>query len=1203
MHRKSFMMVVKKSKKILSLFVCMTMLLTMMPRVIAAAAEDDFEFDASTGTITQYLGNGGNVVIPSSINGMAVTSIGETAFYDNRSVTSVTIPEGVTNICRGAFKDCRSLKNITIPASVNSIGAEAFYQCSSLTNVTLPNGITSIEMSAFSSCKNLKSINIPNSVTSIGQAAFAGCESLESITIPDGVKRIEKSTFGMCTKLKNVDIPNSVTSIDDMNFTGCKVMTSIKIPSSVTSIGKFVCTSSPNLTIYAESADDCSVKYAIENNIPYKIIGDENVPDEPEQEDKPQSYTISYDANGGSGAPSSQTKTEGVSLNLRTSKPERNGYRFKNWNTEADGSGTSYSSGGRFTNDADTTLYAQWTKDESSITLSHTSVELAKSGTIYLMAYNKSANVTESVRWTSSNTSAAKVESSGLVTAVSAGTVTVTATASDGSTASCVVTVSDESLVLKSQPSYYLPSNESVTLNVSSEGSSVGNINIVIEDADQVELMRQKTKSTTWNASGRDNEIVYCYAEGMYNGKVIRSNMIQLQINKSPEIKTLKYSDLTSSNVVLRGEIIRNHGLEIVGYGFIIENKSTGEEINLVCGGKSFENGIYEEEIDFLSPATKYAYTFYVISAGGSQQTEGETFTFTVPASTTTYAITFNPNGGSLSSSNAGKTVTSGSTYGTLPTPVRNGYKFEGWYTGTSSGTKITSSTKVEITSNQTLYAHWSEIKDKVQESDVIDRGTCGGNVVWALDSEGTLTISGTGDIYDRTEAPWYSRRDSITSAVIGSGVTRIGDSAFYECSNLKSVTIPDSVTSIGTCAFLRCESLTSITIPDSVTSIDETAFGECSNLKSVTIPESVTSIGAWTFADCSRLTSVTIPDSVTSIGDHAFEYCSNLKNVTIPDRVTSIGEVAFLYCESLTSVSIPNSVTRIGQSAFYQCKNLTSATIGNNVESIEQQAFSCSGLTSITIPDSVKNIGADAFSWCSNLESVTIPDSVTEISNSAFSGCERLTDVYYAGSEAEWNIINIGEKNDPLYNATIHFNSTVNEPSWPDKKSFPDVLSSASYAEAVNALANRGIINGYEDGSFHPDSTITRAEVAAVIVRMLGLEGYAKQGATIFTDVVADHWASGYINMAQSRGIINGMGDGTFAPSAEVKYEQIVKMLVAGLGRSYDQQAINHGGYPQGYIYVANQEGITNGVSGYVGQSATRATVAMLVYNTMKRK
>ncbi len=268
---------------------------------------------------------------------------------------------------------------------------------------------------------------------------------------------------------------------------------------------------------------------------------------------------------------------------------------------------------------------------------------------------------------------------------------------------------------------------------------------------------------------------------------------------------------------------------------------------------------------------------------------------------------------------------------------------------------------------------------------------------------------------------------ESLTSITIPDGVTSIGDSAFCTCTSLTSVTIPDSATNIGGLVFSHCYSLTSITIPDSATNIGGSAFYHCESLTSVTLGNSVTSIGSFAFYYCTSLTSITIPDSVTSIGTQAFYHCDSLTSVTIGNSVTSIGNSAFGRCTSLTSITIPDSATNIGGSAFEFCDSLTSVTIGNSVTSIGSSAFFyCDSLTSITIPDSVTSIGRYAFSYCDSLTSITIPDSVTSIGEVAFYHCDSLTDIYYTGTEEEWNAISIFSGNAPLLNATIHFNSAT---------------------------------------------------------------------------------------------------------------------------------------------------------------------------------
>ena len=179
------------------------------------------------------------VVIPVTYNDKDVTSIGENAFLDCSSLTSITIPDSVTSIGRSAFCYCSSLTSVTIPDSVTSIGNSAFNGCSRLTSVTIGNSVTSIGDGAFLRCSSLTSVTIGSGVTSIGENAFCYCYSLTSVTIPDSVTSIGRSAFNICSSLTSVTIPDSVTSIGSYAFYGCSRLTSVTIGNSVTSVGDY----------------------------------------------------------------------------------------------------------------------------------------------------------------------------------------------------------------------------------------------------------------------------------------------------------------------------------------------------------------------------------------------------------------------------------------------------------------------------------------------------------------------------------------------------------------------------------------------------------------------------------------------------------------------------------------------------------------------------------------------------------------------------------------------------------------------------------------------------------------------------------------------------------------------------------------------------------------------------------------------------
>ncbi len=360
-------------------------------------------------------------------------------------------------------------------------------------------------------------------------------------------------------------------------------------------------------------------------------------------------------------------------------------------------------------------------------------------------------------------------------------------------------------------------------------------------------------------------------------------------------------------------------------------------------------------------------------------------------------------------------------------------------------------------------------------------RGACGENVNWVMTLDGTLTISGTGEMADYSGSdnfvPWAAAQEYIQSVVIESGVTSICSGAFHGCTVLTSVTIPGSVTDIGGSAFEGCTGLTRVVLPHGVTSIGMYAFDRCSALADVTIPNSVTMIGDGAFYGCTGLANVTIPDSVTTIGDNTFAYCDALTSVIIPDSVTSIEYNTFYACKSLTSVTIPGGVTKIGDNAFYGCDALTDiyyggygidwlkaggghdrapenaavhfkddlygkGACGENVDWVMTAggtltisgtgamadcewnsapwARACSEITSIVIGDGVTSIGDNAFQYCSSLTGAAIPGSVTAIGSSVFYGCDALTDIYYGGYGIDW--LATAGHNDVPNGTAVHF-------------------------------------------------------------------------------------------------------------------------------------------------------------------------------------
>lgn len=270
--------------------------------------------------------------------------------------------------------------------------------------------------------------------------------------------------------------------------------------------------------------------------------------------------------------------------------------------------------------------------------------------------------------------------------------------------------------------------------------------------------------------------------------------------------------------------------------------------------------------------------------------------------------------------------------------------------------------------------------------ADIVDSGHCGGegdgkNLTWTLDSEGVLTISGLGKMKDyendnKNRAPWYSSRKSLKKLVLKSGITSIGDYAFFDCSNLTGdLKIPSNVHSIGENAFGYCSGFNgSLTIENGVVEIKKYAFYHCKGFTgSLKIPNSVTYIGVYAFYDCAGFTGdLIIGDGVTTIERGAFSGCYRFKGtLKIGNSVTSIGEGAFTSCRGFTgSLIIPDSVTSIGQQAFSFCAGLNgSLIIGNGVTKIQSWAFvNCTGIKKVIIGSGVTSVSNESFIRCNSV-------------------------------------------------------------------------------------------------------------------------------------------------------------------------------------------------------------------------------------------
>ena len=262
-----------------------------------------------------------------------------------------------------------------------------------------------------------------------------------------------------------------------------------------------------------------------------------------------------------------------------------------------------------------------------------------------------------------------------------------------------------------------------------------------------------------------------------------------------------------------------------------------------------------------------------------------------------------------------------------------------------------------------------------------------------------------------------FQNRTDLRTVMIPDSVTEIEAYSFNNCTNLSNVTLSKSLKYMGGRAFGSCEKITQIEIPKSLDNCGNSGyasyhgpFGACSGLKKITFEEGATEVSNGLFRGCTGLEEINIPDGVTKIESSSFEDCINLVSVNISDSVIKIENEAFAGCEKIESINIPDSVTEIGESTFANCSKLSNVKLSKNLEYMGGRAFgSCEKITQIEIPKSLDNCGNSGyasyhgpFGACSGLKKITFEEGTTEISSGLFRGCTGLEEINIPNSVTE---------------------------------------------------------------------------------------------------------------------------------------------------------------------------------------------------------
>ena len=889
-------------------------------------------------------------------------------FNNCTALTSVTIPDSVTFIGQYAFSGCSGLTSVKIPNGVFGIREHAFHGCTSLTSVTIPSGLASINEWTFSNCIRLAKVTIPKSVTSIGKNAFYYCESIADVYY-DGTEEdwakisiSEGNEDLLAAALHCKPTPLTAPSVTGGNdsqgrptLKWDKVAGAAKyeVYRSYSQNGNYSKYSTQTSTGYTNSSyltsgstyyykvraldangtagpwsDVVAVTCRLGLTAPSVTGGNDSQGRPTLKWDKvagAAKYEV-YRARSRSGEYIKYSTVTGTSYTNISYIENGNTYYYKVRALDANGTAGAWSSivsvtykqtlpaptvtGG---NDAQGRPTLKWNavsgaaKYEvyrarslngdyikySTVTgTSYTNISYIENGNTY---YYK-------VRALDANGTAGAWSSIVSVTYRAASTGTLPApTVTGGNDAQGRPTLKWNAVSGAAKYEVYRARslNGDYIKYSTVTGTSYTNISYIENGNTYYYKVRALKSDGTAGAWSSIVSVTYRAAStGTLSAPTVTGG------NDAQGRPTLKWNAVSGA---AKYEVYRARSMngDYIKYSTVT--------------GTSYTN------ISYIENGNTYYYKVRALKSDGTAGAWSSIVSVTYRAAST----------GTLSA----PTVTGGNDAQGRPTlkwnAVTGAAKYEVYRARSKNGDYIkystvtgTSYTNISYIEDGNTYYYkvralksdgtagaWSSIVSvtyRKPAAATAASGKCGDSAKWTLDAAGTLTISGTGRMYDYewpadrggTTPPWLANkyRDSIRTLRVEQGITYIGRCAFDSCGNLSDVTLPTSLRIIGQCAFNDCTALRSIQLPEGLTTIMEDAFN-AAGLVSITFPSTLGELRDGAFMNCEKLQSLRLPEGLTTIGNWAF-YCNpNISSIYIPASVTTIGEEAFIYYNNLATV------------------------------------------------------------------------------------------------------------------------------------------------------------------------------------------------------------------------------------------------------------------------------------------------------------
>lgn len=1164
------------------------------------AADTDFTINSS-GTITAYNGVGGNVVIPSTINGIIVKGIGVNAFSSKASITSLTIPNSVTSIGRNAFGNCTGLLRVTLPNGLTTLDSifsgctgltdvtipdsvtvisGTFKNCSGLTNINIPRNVTTIEANSFYGCIKLSEIIIPDSVTKIGSYAFYGCTGIQSTSISDNLIYIGNYAFEGCLGLINISLPESVTLIGASAFQGCSSLTSIIIPNGLTSISDNTfnsCISLRKITI--SNSVTLIGQYAFQNCT--SLIG-VNIPSNVTDIDNGAfkdctSLTGAYF--GGNAPDDNVTPGEILGSDIFTNTAPSFTIYYKHGSTGFDSPAWS--------------CYKQAYSDSGNlihvtgITLSEPNISIYAGNSEQITAtISPSSASNKNVIWSTSDSSIADVVS-GLITGVKSGTAIIRATsASDNNIyAECTVTVKGSTI---SPSNATFDKNSSLQADISITMNLGSNVLNKITNGTYTLI-----NGTDYTLSGNTVIVKKEYLAKQPIGITILSFNFSAGENQSLSITIVDTTNTSqtlpapviSANIL--GTINKDTGSIIVNWNSVRTDAYYYIEIRNMSGisvwtypgsitGTSFT--ITSDYLKTLIYGTDY-YIFVTAHAGTLNSLESNHLSFSTATLTSKPIVTVTSPvdgisyklGSSIQLSATATNCIAMNAKWTLEGSIDSNYQNQFFTTQNNNNFSTTFTPILAGTYDIEFYARNSDnvVNDpkivKIVITDVLPAPVISANISGPINKEtGSITVtwnSVSSNAYYYLGIKKVGLTSPFTSDVIqGTSFTITTDilkTLEYGTNYYIFVTAH-----VGGLASTDSNHLNFSTTEDSLTVVnlkasDNLEIGQTDQLTATVSSSNATYKDiVWTIVSGNNKILMSSQGYVTAISS----------GVAIVKATIKDDDTKYAYCV-ITVKKLNGDINDDGKITNNDLLILKDGILMKN-DSINLSSEDLDGDGKVTSRDYAMLLKkSKAFPSININESINnmefnIGDNVTVTGTGI--NCDHIAlfvdGENIGGATKTGNIYSYNYKLTKAGNHTIQLVGR-NAPEGTQGSiviaSYPmDIIVSSNFSDVdknyyaykeIQSMVDDGIIDGYPDGTFRPNNQITRAEFAKILSQMPGLQLNTTDD-NIFADVNSDFWAYEYIKKVQYICTIykdDNTGLLYFMPSDYIDREDIAAMIV----------------------------------------------------------